>query len=114
MECQVPTPESLDQVRQVPRQGGSGMKSPLDGLSRRLTTSLWSAAARSSATPLWLRVEHRLPLRATAAWESGVAEDLAAALQSDFVDCRVRGTSSDNLINYGTCFILGVFHAGPG
>ena len=42
--------------------------------------ALWSAAARSSATPLWLRVAHLLPLRTTAAWESGVAEDLAAAL----------------------------------
>ncbi|MEI7938268.1 MAG: hypothetical protein WCK27_16380, partial [Verrucomicrobiota bacterium] len=38
--------------------------------------ALWSAAARSSATPLWIRVAHLLPLRTTAAWESGVAEDL--------------------------------------
>ena len=31
---------------------------------------------------------HLLSLRITPVWESGVAEDLAAALQSDFVNCR--------------------------
>ena len=55
---------------------------PAQPVSRLLTKSLWSAAARSSATPLWLRVEHLLPLRTTAAVESGVAEDLAAALHN--------------------------------
>jgi hypothetical protein len=41
-------------------------------------------------------VAHLLPLRTTAGWESGVAEDLAAALQSDLVNRRESGPGQGN------------------